>query len=45
MNLEYFYESTDAESNGVCCGCCDVNFSNMVDGQKGMIDGSERKSM
>ena len=34
--LEYFYESTDAESNGVCCDCCDVNFSNMIGGQKGM---------
>ena len=21
----------------VCCDCCDVNFSNIVDGQKGMI--------
>ena len=27
-----FYQSTDAESNGVCCDCCDVNFSNIVDG-------------
>ena len=37
MILEYFYQSTDAESNSVCCDCCDVNFSNIVDGQKGMV--------
>ena len=30
--LDFFYESTDAESNGVCCDCCDDNFSNMVAG-------------
>ena len=30
--MDFFYESTDAESNGVCCDCCDVIFSNMVDG-------------
>ena len=35
--LEYFYVSTDAESNSVCCDCCDVNFSNIVGGQKGMM--------
>ena len=35
--LEYFYESTDTKSNGVCCDCCDVNFSNIVDGQNDMI--------
>ena len=34
--LEYFYRSMDEESNSVCCDCCDVNFSNIVDGQKGM---------
>ena len=34
--LEYFHESTDAESNGVCCDCFDVNFSIMIGGQKGM---------
>ena len=36
MILEYVYQSTDAESNSVCCNCCDVNFSNIVDGKKGM---------
>ena len=35
MILEYFYESTNAESNGF--DCCAVNFSVMVDGQQGMI--------
>ena len=35
--LDFFYHSTDAESNGVCCDCCDVSFSNMVDGKKDMI--------
>ena len=35
--LEYFYESTDAECNSVCCDCCDVNFSIMIDDQKRMI--------
>ena len=35
--LEYLYEATDSESNGVCCDCCDVNLSNIVGGQKDMI--------
>ena len=37
MILKYFYESMDAESNSVYCDCCDVNFSDMVDGKKDMI--------
>ena len=27
----------DAGSNGVCCDCCDDNFSNIVDDLKDMI--------